>query len=98
MTDYLTHIAEHRRLSILKLLEQSPGYAANDSIVQTALKKFALIASRDQVKADLAWLREQGLVTTETIEHLVMATLTQRGLDVARGDAEVPGVKKPGPK
>lgn len=98
MTDYLQHIAEHRRLSTLLLLKESPGYAANDSIIQTALKKFALIASRDQVKADIAWLREQGLVTAEAVEHLVVATITQRGLDVAGGVAEVPGVKKPGPR
>jgi len=95
---YAEHIAEHRRLSILRLLLESPGYAANDSVIQSALKRFALIASRDTVKADIAWLAEQLLIETETVEHLVVATLAQRGADVARGDAEVPGVQKPGPR
>lgn len=97
MSDYLAHVAEHRRLAILKILEQAPGYAANDSILQSAVERVGIVATRDQIKADLAWLREQGLCTVEDVAHLAVATLSQRGHDVAAGRAQVPGIKKPGP-
>lgn len=90
--------AEHRRLSILRLLTDAPGYAANESILDQALDGVGLPASRDQVRADLAWLAEQGLATTEAVGELTVARVTLRGIDVARGDAVVPGVKRPSPR
>ena len=99
MTDYLAHVAEDRRLVILKILEEAPGYKANDSVVRTALERFGHVASRDQVRGDLAWLAEQGLVAVERVAAQVqVASLTERGHDVAAGRAAVPGVKKPGPR
>lgn len=91
-------LAEHTRLAILRLLEQAPGYAANDSILLSGLEAVGLRCTRDQVKVHVAWLGEQGLVTSETVSHLVVATLTTRGLDVASGRATVPGVKRPSPR
>lgn len=88
---------EHRRLSILRTLAASPGYAANDSILHTALRQFALLASRDQVRGDIEWLTQQGLVTSETLATAVctVATLTQAGQDVVDGVINYPGVARP---
>jgi Fe2+ or Zn2+ uptake regulation protein len=89
-----------RRLVILRLLEQAPGYAANDSILHSGLEHVGHRCSRDQVRTDLAWLAEQGLVEVEMLPgaKIVVATIVARGLDVANGRATVPGVKRPSPR
>lgn len=89
---------EHLRLALLQLLEQASGYSANDSVLTDALRSVGFTASRDQVRAELAWLAEQDLVTSEPLDRLRVATLTGRGQDVATGAATVPGVKRPSAK
>jgi hypothetical protein len=98
MTSFAEEIAENRRICILRILEVAPEYAANDSVMQTALERFGFPESRDQVRTDMAWLAEQALVTVDRLaEHVWVARLTTRGGDVAKGRVTVPGVKRPGP-
>lgn len=91
-------VAEDRRLETLRLLAGDPGYAHNDGVIQVALKAMGHAISRDRLLIDLAWLKDAGLVKTEAVGPVVVARLTKRGLDVAHGDAVVPGVKRPGPE
>lgn len=91
-------LSEHQRISILMALAEAPGMGLNDSILRDVLDAYGLDASRDQVKTELAWLAEQGLVVTETVSTSLVASLTDRGLDVAQGRSIVPGVKRPSPK
>lgn len=91
-------MAQDRRLAILKLLGRTPGYRANESLLHLALEDFGHRISRDQVRTELCWLAEQGLVASEEIAGLIIATATRRGLDVAEGKATVPGVKRPSPR
>jgi hypothetical protein len=91
------HFTAHLRLTILRLLAGAPGYRANSSIMHSAAVEFGLGASRDQIKSELAWLSEQGAVQTTGVGGLVVATLTDRGLDVAEGRAVIPGVQRPAP-
>ncbi|WP_298438022.1 ArsR family transcriptional regulator [Geobacter sp.] len=86
------------RLVILRALEQDLGYSHNESILHSVLEKFGHKCSRDQVRTELAWLQEQGLVTLETVADIFVATITQRGADVATGRTVVPGVKRPNPR
>jgi hypothetical protein len=89
---------EDMRLVILRSLEQTGGYSCNDSILQDILKTFGHRCSRDQVRTELSWLKEQGYLTYEVLSTgTYIATITQRGTDVARGDITVPGIKRPGP-
>lgn len=95
---FQTAITEDRRLSLLLVLVETPGYSANAFLLRDAVGSvFGHAASVDQVRGDLAWLAEQGLVTAKTTGDVTMATLTSRGADVAGGRATVPGVKKPMP-
>jgi Fe2+ or Zn2+ uptake regulation protein len=93
------HWKGHLRLTLLRLLAEQAGYQANSSILTTAADHSAgFTVSRDQVRTELAWLSEQGLVSTRSIlDGLMVAKLTERGADVAAGRAVVPGVQKPGP-
>jgi hypothetical protein len=87
----------HLRLTCLRALSGAPGYRANSSIIHTVTGEFGIMATRDQIKSELAWLAEQGLVETSEVGAMTIATLTERGLDVADGRATVPGVQRPAP-
>lgn len=91
-------IIQDIRLCILRLLAEDQGYSHNTSILQTALEALGHTVTRDQVETNVAWLRDQGYLTTGTpIEGVTVATITQSGLDVSAGKTTVPGVKRPGP-
>lgn len=95
---YQNTITEDRRLSLLLVLNETPGYSANAFLLRDAIGGiYGHAASLDQVRGDLAWLAEQGLATTRTSGEVMLATLTGRGTDVATGRATHPGVKKPLP-
>lgn len=90
-------VAEDRRLVILRFLAEDADYAMNTSLLQTALEAVGHGVSREKVNADAAWLEESGLVHCEELSGILVVRITQNGLDVARGRAVVPGVKRPGP-
>jgi hypothetical protein len=84
------------RLIILRELKDTQGYRSNESVLQQVVEKYGHSCSRDCIRTQLSWLEEQALVTLADPGVLV-ATITQRGVDVARGSAPVPGVKRPSP-
>lgn len=88
---------QHLRLSILRLLEKEGDYRANDSLLTAAVEPLGFKVSRDKMRAQLAWLSEQGLVTLEAVGHLSVVMITERGIDVALGRATAPGVQRPAP-
>lgn len=94
--EFCEFLRQDQRLVILRLLAEMPGYKSNSSVLTVALERFGHTASRDQVKTELAWLRDQGLVRLDDMEAVLVATLTERGADVASGRTTVPGVKRPG--
>ena len=85
------------RLCALRILAEASGYRANESLLGALLRAWGHVASRDRLRGELAWLREQGLVAIDEIGGVMIATLTERGHDVASGAATVPGVRRPGP-
>lgn len=91
---------EQRRLVMLRLLSEQPGYASNSSILHAGLVAYGVPSSRDDVQTDLAWLQDQGLVSLELVPDaaaLSVVRLTQRGDDAAKGLTVVPGVRRPSP-
>lgn len=95
--NYAEIIEADRRLAILKLLQDSAGYACNEHLLATLLGSFGHAISVDRLRTDLAWLAEQGLIAVRDVGGVEIATIVQRGLDVAQGIAHVPGVKRPAP-
>lgn len=89
-------LQEDRRLVLLRLLSDLPGYRSNSSVLCMLMNDFGHVVSRDYIKSQLAWLAEQHLVTVNDLQGLMLATLTERGHDVARGLSDVPGVARPG--
>lgn len=96
MSTFTEYLREDMRLLILRLLAELPAYKANSSVLTHGLDQYGCAATRDQVKTQILWLAEQDLVTVEDLGPVLVATLTERGGDVAKGRAIVPGVKRPG--
>lgn len=96
MSQYAEFLRHDMRLVILRLLGEMPAYRANSSMLNAALDNFGHSVSRDQVKTELHWLAEQGAVSLEDIGPVLVASLTERGQDIAAGRARVPGIKRPG--
>lgn len=88
-------VISDQRLVILRTLLDSPAYEANESILDSALDMLGHNVSRDVVLTHMAWLEEQGLISIREALNTKVATLKQRGEDVATGQAIVPGVKRP---
>lgn len=98
MSKYANYLSEDRRLVILRVLVEMPTYRANSSVLHAVLGEWGHEPSRDQVKSELRWLEEQQLVTLDDIGggSVLLAKLTERGVDVAEGRARVDGVKRRG--
>lgn len=92
----LRHISEDLRAAVLGLLQEA-GCEANDYILRRAVGELGHNPSVDQMRTELAWLAEQGLVTIRRVGDFTVARLTSRGADVALGRADVPGVRRPEP-
>lgn len=97
MKPFAERLREDQRLALLRLLAEQISYKANSSVLTSAMDALGHAISRDAVKTHLHWLGEQDLVRVdEPVEGVLVATLTERGADVAAGRAVVPGVKRPG--
>lgn len=97
---YSDTFQEHLRLALLRVLDDQPGCKANSSVLHSAMETMGFAVTRDAVRGALAWLAEQGLATSAetSMPGLWIATLTERGGDVASGRARVPGVQRPTPR
>lgn len=95
--DYAGTLREDRRGQVLRILHDQPSFALNDGVLQDALGRLGHKVARDIVRDDLEWLSERGLVQVERAAVWI-ASLTQRGEDVAAGRSRAPGVKRPDPR
>jgi hypothetical protein len=95
--NFAEHMNKDQRLVLLRLLTDVGGYRSNSSVLWGCMDQLGHVISRDQVKTHLHWLAEQQLVSiTEPVPNVLVATLTERGHDVATGRATVFGVARPG--
>ncbi len=93
---FLDLLLADQRLVILRLLAELIAYKANSSVLTMRMDQLGHAVTRDQVRTHLAWLAEMHLITVdEPVPGVTVATLTERGMDVAKGRATVPGVSRP---
>lgn len=88
------HVTESRRLAILVALSLATRWRLTFQDLKAVVAGSGYPASTATLGADIAWLKESGLVM-ELDQDLIK--LTDRGLDVCQGDAVTPGVARPGP-
>lgn len=92
---FAEYLRKDVRLVALRVLSETPGFRANSSVLFNLLDQFGHAVTRDQVKTELRWLAEQGLVEVDEAGSVLVAKLTERGQDVAEGRAVVDGVARP---
>jgi len=88
---------EDRRLLTLKALATGNDYSISDHVLRGLLGEFGHHLAMDVLHADLAWLQDVGLLNIEKVGQMAIATITQRGADVAEGRAVIPGIRRPRP-
>ena len=97
MKDYQQTVSEDRRLLILRALSNSNGYKASILLLKSFLQSCGHNVSGDVVGTELYWLAEQGLLRVDHQGEVGTAKLLTRGLNVANGESQVPGVRRPLP-
>lgn len=98
MSPYLEHNSRHRRLSILRVLSESPEFRANDSLLSMVVNDLGIVSTRDQLRTDITWLRDQGFVAVKETAGIMVVTLTEAGGDIAEGRRTDPGIAKRTPR
>jgi DNA-binding transcriptional ArsR family regulator len=94
--NYFDYAMGHVRLAVLRALVDAPQNVANDSVLATAMGELGLPVTRDQLRGQLGWLEEQGLIRlARPKETMIVASLRERGAEVALGRASVEGVQRP---
>lgn len=93
---YRRSLIEDRRLVILQILSRSEE-TANVRVLYSELPDVGHRVGMDELRTELSWLDRQGLIELSGSDVLVVATLTERGLDAAHGRITVPGVRRPAP-
>lgn len=88
----------HARLAVLRALAEAVQHTANDSVLSARMDALGLPVTRDQLRTQLGWLEEQGLIRlTRPTDSLLVACLRERGAEVASGRAHVDGIQRPSP-
>lgn len=98
MTSFQARIRADARLTMLQILSKDQGFSMNHELLGRYVDHLTAITLKEaEVKAHLAWLEDQGLVTTEIVGPYVQAKLTDLGLKVAQGAESAEGVSRPRP-
>lgn len=89
-------VAEDQRRQILQLLESQEDGSASDRTLTLALRDLGEgSTTRDQVRDHVLWLSEQRLVThIELGDGTLIATISERGANVAAGRSRTAGVAR----
>lgn len=97
MTEFGDFETAHRRRDLLQVLLASRDYSCNESLLRTVLRGQGYLPSAAQLRDDLFWLSERTLVRTREVGGVLIATLVERGRDVAEGAIAEDGVARPDP-
>ena len=88
-----------RRLCMLRLLLEDGGHG-NESVLEKGLEALGHRAGLERavVRDHMRFLESAGLVTIDFYRDKIMvASITERGVKVARGQVTVDGVAQPSP-
>jgi len=85
---------EDRRLVVLRMLLLESNKQLNASFIQRGLAIFGHIVERQVLNAELHWLAALGAVTIQSINRMLLATLTTYGIALVHGSANAAGVKR----
>lgn len=93
--DIAAKLLGEQRLAVLQLLADQPSGSANDAVLAEALNAMGHVVSRDRMREMIFWLQGQTalhVLDLRMSSGLIVATLTERGHDIARGRSRIAGV------
>jgi hypothetical protein len=90
-------IQKHRRLGILRVLNQTPSHKSNDLVLYDWLFQIGLGCNRDDLTNEFNLLEREGLITTAPVKDVLVLDLTNKGKEVAKGISVNSSVAKPEP-
>ena len=82
---------EMMRFVMLRLVNGA-SRNTNSSILSMQLNGAGYSNTRDQVKSEIRWLEQQGLLDVEEVDSVLIVSITERGEDVANGLSKVDGI------
>ena len=97
MSKYKDLVAQDRRLVLLQALAQSPDYALRETVLVRLLAGERLAIGVYDLRTEMRWLADRGLVDIEFHDEVQAARITLRGVDVAHGHTLVDGIARPRP-
>lgn len=83
------------RRDILMFLQADADYEMGNELLSRALTSIGTPISHDRLEQQLHWLQDQGLVTLNINNKVIMAKLTARGEDVALCREHHPAIARP---
>ena len=95
---YEQTVRRHRRLAILRHLEQCSEYVSNASILTDVLAGVGIQSSRSQVTTELVWLKDNGFATLTDHGDFMVVVATQEGVEIASGVSTHPEIQRPSPR
>ena len=95
MPDFDQYVAEDARLTILRELASQRDGRLNSTILTKVLFAFGHNPSREWLFAQLEHLRKHGAVTLGEAGSIVIATITETGIDHVERRHWIEGVARP---
>lgn len=91
-------IREHARLLILRDLAEQPDGRWNSEALREDLEiRWAINRPREWIHDQLRWLEMMDAVTLTSVSTVLIAEITQKGLDHVERRLHIEGVKRPSP-
>ncbi len=81
------------RRMVLWFLYYDTDYQLSETMLHSCFEMYGKNLSFDQLQNTIAWLCEQGLTESKNIACSDFVTLTDRGLEVAKGQVKTIGVR-----
>lgn len=95
MTRYNDTVRKHRRLAILRFLEELPSGTSNESVLTDVVGDIGVRSTRSQIITELIWLKQNGFVDFDEAGDFLVVTVTQQGCEIATGQATHPEIQRP---
>ena len=89
---------QEARLIIMRELAAQASYSLNETLLQDTLATFGIFKPRDWVREELRRLEDLGAVTIRIAGTVMIAVATPKGLDHAKGNLVIEGIKRPSPE
>jgi len=97
MAGYEEHITEDARLVILRSLVKQRDFTLNETILKAALDAFGHRRSREWLRTQIRKLEELEAVTVTEAGSVLVARITNAGIDHIELRGTIEGVARPSP-